>query len=187
MNNNLLSKSIADFFSSDTLLPVILCIGSEKVTGDALGPITGELLTNKYSLPCFVYGTLGSTVTALNVSKILSFIRSRHPSRKILVVDSGLGNEHAVGKIRCFPGGIKPGQGVGKNLPITGDFSVLGIVGLKTEAHLISSFPLGIIFSLAESISKIIFDGITLLQKRGKIEPSPRLHYNNNTSILTND
>ncbi|MFR6640864.1 MAG: DUF1256 domain-containing protein [Christensenellales bacterium] len=37
--------------SSLTLPPVILCIGSDRVLGDALGPITGELLKRNSTFP----------------------------------------------------------------------------------------------------------------------------------------
>ena len=172
MQTNLLSQSIADFFISDTFLPVILCIGSDKVTGDALGPIVGELLTSKFDIPCFVYGTLSSTVTALNVQKTLSYIRRRHPNRKIIAVDSGLGDENAVGKVKCYAGGIKPGQGVGKNLQVVGDFSVLGVVDNKRNAHLLSSLSLGRIYRLAQEVALTISGGIENLIA-SKLSSSP--------------
>ncbi|MBO7156135.1 MAG: DUF1256 domain-containing protein, partial [Clostridia bacterium] len=32
-------------------LPVIVCIGSVGVVGDALGPLVGDLLRDKYQVP----------------------------------------------------------------------------------------------------------------------------------------
>lgn len=158
-----LPQSIADFFARDTLLPVILCIGSDKVTGDALGPITGELLTRRFNVPCFVYGTLRSTVTALNLDATLAFIRSRHPSRRVIAVDSGLGNASCSGDVRFGGGGLLPGRGVGKSLPLTGDFSVLGVVAKPSEAHLLGSLPLGKVYSLAEKVASRIAEGVELI------------------------
>ena len=61
------AESIADFLKNDTLVPVALCIGTDRVIGDALGPVVGELLVSAFNAPFFVYGTLASPVTALNL------------------------------------------------------------------------------------------------------------------------
>jgi len=44
--------------------PVILCVGSDRLTGDALGPLVGSFLTKDYNVPTYVYGTLAVTVRA---------------------------------------------------------------------------------------------------------------------------
>lgn len=41
---------------------VIVCFGTNAISGDALGPMVGTLLTQKYDVPAFVYGTDESTV-----------------------------------------------------------------------------------------------------------------------------
>ncbi|NSJ87437.1 DUF1256 domain-containing protein [Blautia hansenii] len=47
---------------------VILCIGSDRITGDSLGPLVGHSLS-RFSLPhARVYGTLDRPVHALNLS-----------------------------------------------------------------------------------------------------------------------
>ena len=51
---------------------VFLCIGSDRVTGDCLGPYIGHLLTPHETGHIFVYGTLSSPVHALNLEKISS-------------------------------------------------------------------------------------------------------------------
>ena len=47
--NEFTFSSIADFLAKDTLMPVILCIGTDRVIGDALGPIAGELLVKAFA------------------------------------------------------------------------------------------------------------------------------------------
>ena len=39
--------------------PVILCIGSDKIAGDSVGPIVGDILKNRLNARCFVYGATG--------------------------------------------------------------------------------------------------------------------------------
>ena len=43
--------------------PVILCIGTDKVPGDSLGPVVGDLLIMKYNIDAFVYGHAQSPST----------------------------------------------------------------------------------------------------------------------------
>ena len=57
---------------------VFLCIGSDRVTGDCLGPYIGHLLTPHETGHIFVYGTLSSPVHALNLEKISSVIKKFH-------------------------------------------------------------------------------------------------------------
>lgn len=101
--------------SSLTLPPVILCIGSDRVLGDALGPITGELLKKKFDVPAFVYGSLSTPVNALNLGKAAAFIASRHRGAKIVAIDGSVGSE--IGKITVSEGSLRPGLASGKVLP----------------------------------------------------------------------
>ena len=48
---------------------VFLCIGSDRVTGDCLGPYIGHLLHPHETGHIFVYGTLSCPVHALNLEK----------------------------------------------------------------------------------------------------------------------
>lgn len=43
--------------------PVILCIGSDKIAGDSVGPIVGDILKNRLNARCFVYGATGKAST----------------------------------------------------------------------------------------------------------------------------
>ena len=45
-----------------------LCIGSDRITGDSLGPLIGHRLTAYRGLGFYVYGTLDDPVHALNLS-----------------------------------------------------------------------------------------------------------------------
>ena len=48
------STMIAEFVQSNTQPPIILCVGTDKVSGDSLGPTVGTLLTESYHIPTFV-------------------------------------------------------------------------------------------------------------------------------------
>ena len=80
-------------------LPVVLCIGSDRVTGDCLGPLVGQMLVER-GANAFVYGTLDRPVTALNLKDAIKHIQQTHCDKKVLAIDSSVGRLSDVGKIR---------------------------------------------------------------------------------------
>ena len=70
---------------------VFLCIGSDRVTGDCLGPYIGHQLLehlNTDTHGVYVYGTLKSPVHALNLSRISRQIKILHPEGLVIAVDA---------------------------------------------------------------------------------------------------
>lgn len=130
-------------------LPVLLCVGSDKVTGDCLGPMLGHLLTQKHHLPAYVYGTLEVPVTAKNLDIALSFIRRMHPKEPILAIDAALGQPQHVGLLTFRDGPLLPGQALAKTLPAAGDLSVTAIVNGPSGSSLFAT-PLRTVVRIAE-------------------------------------
>lgn len=139
--------------------PVVLCIGSDRVTGDCLGPIVGQMLMER-NANAFVYGTLERPVTALNLKSAIKHIKSVHADKKILAVDSSVGKSCDVGKIRIAHGALAPGSADGKNLPKVGDVSVTATVTDLSVTPL-SAVRLGIVYSLADRIATRIIGALT--------------------------
>lgn len=77
---------------------VIVCAGTTRIIGDALGPITGTFLTENNVKN--VYGTLQKPVDAINLTKVIEEIKSNYFKPYIIAVDSAvsLGNSYLVGK-----------------------------------------------------------------------------------------
>ena len=48
---------------------VFCCIGTDRSTGDALGPITGSFLSQLMSFPFEIVGTLDNPLHALNIRR----------------------------------------------------------------------------------------------------------------------
>ena len=98
---NLLEKK--NYHSRDI---VLVCIGSDRATGDCLGPIVGHKLarfcsTHKNSLHLF--GTLEQPIHAKNLEATLQFIHSCYKNALIIAIDASLGvversEERRVGK-----------------------------------------------------------------------------------------
>lgn len=140
--------------------PVILCIGSDRVTGDCLGPLVGHMLTAALDAPAFVYGSLLSPVTALNLVETERFIREHHRGSLVIAVDSSLGNECDVGSVRVIGDGIYPGAAVGKTLPKVGDISVTATVANLSKNRLYG-VRLGLVYDLAAVIASAILQCLT--------------------------
>ena len=142
--------------------PVILCIGSDKVTGDCFGPLVGQKLVES-NIDAFVYGSLDSPITALNLTQSLAFIKLKHPVSRILAIDSALGAKTEVGRFRVIADGIYPGAATGKKLPKVGDFSLTATVaGMGNGANLYS-VGLGFVNRLANTASKAILECVKTL------------------------
>ena len=65
---------------------VFLCIGSDRITGDSLGPLIGYQLSPYCSRVFHVYGTLDDPVHALNLPDRISYIHSRHPEALLVAI-----------------------------------------------------------------------------------------------------
>ncbi len=130
---------------------VVLSIGSDRVTGDCLGPLVGHMLAGR---GVAVYGDLRSPVNALNVGEVAEVIARRHPRAFVIAVDSAVGAHTDIGKVRVVPRGICPAAATGKPLPRVGNISVVGIVAPKDRgAKALSEVRLGSVISVAEAIA----------------------------------
>jgi putative sporulation protein YyaC len=153
--------------------PVFLCVGSDKFVCDSLAPIVGELLTKKYNINAYVYGSLEYNINAHNLTTAINYIESEHPYSQIILIDATLGED--VGNVKITNGAY---VSFGNLLPIkkTGDFSILGIVGKKGQSFNLNSTRLGLVYSLANFIAK----GIVMANDVvfGKFSQSSKIIFN---------
>ena len=140
--------------------PVFMCIGTEKVFSDSLGPRVGTLLNESMPTPAFVYGMKEQNITAENLLYCYSFIKSMHPESKIVVIDAAVGSPEQIGKIQISDGGITPGAATNKNLPLVGDISIVGIVADKSMAdfYTLNSSKDKLVGQIAKFIVESIFE-----------------------------
>ena len=134
--------------------PIILCIGSDLVLGDSLGPLIGTMLTDK-KICTYIYGTLKSPITAKEIACAKIHIKMLHPDALIVAVDAAVGSQDDIGLIKVTTKGLKPGLGVDKNLGVIGDCSVIGIVAEKSvkNYNLFNLTRLSLIYKMAEKIA----------------------------------
>ena len=107
---------------------VFVCIGTDRSTGDSLGPLVGYKIRNVKRKNVFVYGDLDNPVHAKNLETVMNEISAACPKPYIIAIDACLGRMDHVGFISIGEGSIKPGSGVNKELLPVGDMYVTGIV-----------------------------------------------------------
>ena len=165
---NLISSEFASVpLSPDTLhnclppfssVPVILCIGTDRIIGDSLGPMAGSMILRESNGRIPVFGTLHDPVHAMNLRQTEEEIKKKHSNRMIIAVDASLGSPKEIGSVYVRCGGLHPGAGVSKNLPSTGDIAITGITAADSHQPYLSlqTARLSTIASMAETICSCI-------------------------------
>lgn len=150
-----LSENIKPLLTDDT---VIVCIGTDKVIGDALGPLVGTMLKNS-GCEYPIYGTLESPVHALNIHETIEKVKENHRNANIISIDACLGKK--LGTIAIRDEAISPGKGAGKRLPDIGNYSIVGIVDTNDRlVGLLENIRLSFILNMAEIIATSIIISI---------------------------
>ena len=133
---------------------VFLCIGSDRATGDCLGPLLGYKLSTYSHKRYAVYGTLAEPVHAKNLKETIDKIYTDHSNPLIIAIDASLGKAAHVGYFTLGEGPLKPGAGVDKDLPYVGDLFITGIVNLSGlfDQMLLQTTRLGTVMNLVDHI-----------------------------------
>jgi putative sporulation protein YyaC len=132
---------------------VFLCIGSDRATGDCLGPIVGYKLS-KLQHNITLYGTLEQPVHAKNLADTIHYINTHHRNPLVVAIDASLGKSGHIGYITLGEGPLLPGAGVDKALPPVGDIFITGIVNFSgmLDHMLLQTTRLNVVMILADYI-----------------------------------
>lgn len=125
-----LKEKLASRYGADNDGVVLMCIGTDRSTGDCLGPLAGSLLSLEKQDFFTVYGTLEQPVHAANLQDYISAVRQAYSNPLVIALDACLGNSENVGYINICDGPLRPGAGVNKSLPPVGDIYITGIVNI---------------------------------------------------------
>jgi putative sporulation protein YyaC len=146
---------------------IFLCIGSDRATGDCLGPIIGYKLSiqdefgqdymgsgHKRYHNYYVYGTLEEPVHAKNLKDTVNTIYQSHEDAFVIAIDASLGRSDHIGYITLGEGPLKPGAGVDKDLPAVGDIFITGIVNFSgmLDNMLLQTTRLNVVMMMADQI-----------------------------------
>ncbi|OPJ58680.1 spore protease YyaC [Clostridium oryzae] len=144
---------------------VFLCIGTDRSTGDSLGPLVGDKLDFLNHSRIVIYGNLKSPVHAKNLQDTLNLIKISYTDPYIIAIDASLGSIHNVGKIIIENKPLTPGAAMNKKLPPVGDLSITGIVNISgsLEFMVLQNTRLYTVMRLADLISTSIFNSVSKL------------------------
>jgi putative sporulation protein YyaC len=158
---DVLSKEIVSVVKSNQTM-ILLCIGTDRSTGDSLGPLIGQKLNLLTRNHIALYGNLEYPVHAKNLCSTLKQIEYTYKYPFIIAIDASLGSIQNVGKIIIESKPICPGAAMNKNLPEVGDLSISGIVNVSgaLEFMVLQNTRLFTVMHLADIISKGIYHSI---------------------------
>lgn len=141
---------------------VIVCIGTDRSTGDALGPLVGTHLLKYRSSFMHIYGSIAEPVHALNLKQTIDDIGTTYNNPFIIGIDACLGQASSVGFIQANFGPVKPGAGVKKELPPVGHMHITGVVNVGgfMEYFVLQNTRLHLVMSMSEIISQCLYHAI---------------------------
>jgi putative sporulation protein YyaC len=136
---------------------VFVCIGTDRSTGDALGPLTGTKL-KLLQVTSPIFGTLEEPVHATNLVDYMNIINSQFHRPFVIAIDACLGRLDNVGYLSLGRGSVKPGAAVKKDLPPIGDAYITGIVNVSgfMEHLVLQSTRLHLVMNMADTIARAI-------------------------------
>lgn len=107
----------------------ILCIGTENLAGDSLGPLVGNELKCIENEFVKVYGCINENVDFLNAKTIIEEIYLKYKSPYIITIDAALSNREHIGKIYLSDGYIKIGNALQKSICFYSNINIKCVVG----------------------------------------------------------
>lgn len=135
---------------------LLFCIGTDRSTGDSLGPLIGHKLKSSgvEDGSVQIVGTLDCPVHAMNLEQAVFMVRRCYPDHVIVAVDASVGQSEHVGCITLGKGALRPGLGVSKQLQAVGDIFITGIVGGygNYDPLMLQSVRLSVVMRMADYI-----------------------------------
>ena len=145
-----------------------ICVGTDRITGDAFGPIVGTKLIKLFEKDNFfninVYGSLDKNITYNSIEDYYNKIIDTNDA-VVIVIDSALSIKENIGRIFVTNNKTILGKGLNKNKIAIGDISIKTVVA-KESTKIINNFKmlqnvsLNTVIRLADIVSEGIYDVI---------------------------
>ncbi|MCY7483596.1 spore protease YyaC [Paenibacillus alvei] len=104
---------------------VFICIGTDRSTGDALGPLVGSRLAQS---GLKVIGTMEEPCDATNLEFRISSLRKEEVT---IAIDACLGHPGSVGQYLVRYSSLQPAESVGADMPAVGQYSIACVVNVN--------------------------------------------------------
>lgn len=149
---------------------IFLCIGTDRITGDAFGPLVGkrlkELLKDNYN-NVFIKGCLDEPISFLNIDTEIENIYNTYKTPCVIAVDSALARQEDIGKIIVSNEKMELGKGLSKKYSAVGDISIKGVVAKnfkipRQNLNVLQNTSLKLVMDLAEITANGIYKVIAI-------------------------
>ena len=157
---------------------IFLCVGTNKVIGDSIGPMVGTNLIN--ILKCKrdfnfknsnikVIGDMSNNISYNNIEDYMKKIKKLAGNNFIIVIDSALSSENNIGKIFIHDRGLKYAESLKRKNNVIGDVSIKAVVGKNTQNRLknfkiLRNASTKRVMTMANILSKGIIDAMCLVE-----------------------
>lgn len=111
----------------------ILCIGTNKLIGDSVGPIIGSNLKHLENEYLKIYGTMKNTLNFDNAKNVINEIYDNFSKPYIITIDATLSNRKKVGEIVLNKGYIKIGKALERSICFYSNININCIVGKNLQ------------------------------------------------------
>jgi putative sporulation protein YyaC len=139
---------------------VIVCIGTNRYSGDSLGPLVGSRLIERFEghRHVHVYGTLDTPIHALNIHKTLANIAIKHSQPYVIAVDACLGQYYKIGTLQLVQLPLQPGMSLNKQLPPIGHIHLKGIINNHGPLNhkVLEHTSLTFVYEMSAVVSRIL-------------------------------
>ncbi|MEK3725640.1 spore protease YyaC [Paenibacillus sp. FSL H8-0034] len=148
---------------------VFLCIGTDRSTGDSLGPLVGTMLEEAGYTQ--VLGTLEFPLDASNMVHRLTSLPLMKSGKSFIAIDACLGQSSSIASYQVSNQPMEPGKSVGRMLPPVGNYSIAAIVNHNegNQYAILQGTSLYRIMTMAKEITVSIMDVFPLESAAGLI------------------
>ena len=132
---------------------VFVCIGTNKLLEDSLGPRIGERLKNNFKNhnKVKIFGTMNNPVHFKNAHILCDKLKGENT--RTILIDSAFGKQEHIGNSFINLGGLIIGKAYGKSFYFPADLNIKTVIG--TEEYL-PNWEIEQIENLAESVANVI-------------------------------
>ena len=147
---------------------IFLCIGTDRITGDAFGPLVGYKLKNLFygEQNIKVIGDLENIVNSCNIINIVNNIKKNYENPFLIAIDAAVSNKINVGRIVVSPNKMNVGGYIKRKIYI-GDISIKGVVSKdlrdrRNNFKLLQNVSLNTVMNMADCVVQGIYDVINV-------------------------
>ena len=131
---NEMQSSLSDFKEKYSNISV-LCVGTNEIIGDSIGPIIGSGIKHLENEHLQIWGTMQENFDFSNAKVILDSIYNKWENPYIITIDAALSDKKKIGEIVVNKGFIKIGKALNKSICFYSNANINCVVGenRKTE------------------------------------------------------